>query len=93
MSVRRVIAQLVALVLCLLAAGAAPGFAAAEPVGDCRPGADWPAALPAPAAEVVALVNSHRGKLGLAPLAGSPTLNGRGGLEGAAHVHLRLFRP
>jgi uncharacterized protein YkwD len=48
--------------------------AAARAAGDCVPGAAWPAPLPAPATDVVRLVNAHRASIGLGPLLVSPTL-------------------
>jgi len=53
---------------------AAHAGTAAAPVGDCQAGTDWPASLPATAADVVERVNAHRADRGLAPLAVSPTL-------------------
>jgi uncharacterized protein YkwD len=52
----------------------APAAAAAAPVGDCQAGVGWPAALPAPATELVDRANAHRAERGVAPLAVSPTL-------------------
>jgi uncharacterized protein YkwD len=75
MASRRVRSHVAALIAaaCLPAVLAAP--AAATPVGGCRAGDGWAGSLPGPAARVVELVNQHRGSLGLAPLAVSPTLS------------------
>ncbi len=64
--------------LVFLVATFALGFpqAGAAATGDCTPGADWPAANPGYAAQVLALVNEHRTELGLAPLATSGSLTG-----------------
>ena len=68
MSPRGTVALLIAVLLY------APAPAAAAPVGDCQPGADWPAPMPAPAADVVARVNAHRSGQGLGALVVSPAL-------------------
>lgn len=47
---------------------------AAAATGDCTPSADWPAANPGFAAQVLTLVNQHRSELGLAPLVPSGPL-------------------
>lgn len=64
---------LLAALLCAAAAAAVPPTAAAA-VGDCAPSATWPAPRADLAAQVVELVNAHRGGLGLQPLLVSPTL-------------------
>jgi uncharacterized protein YkwD len=69
---RRTIPLLAAL---LSAATIAAAPAAAAGVGDCVPGATWPAARADLAAQVVALVNAHRAQLGLTALVVSPTLD------------------
>jgi uncharacterized protein YkwD len=62
---------LLAALLCAAAVTAAPTAAA---VGDCVPGATWPANRADLAAQVVGLVNAHRAELGLQPLLISATL-------------------
>jgi uncharacterized protein YkwD len=59
-----------------IAAGAFAALAvpASTTVGGCTPGADWPAAKPRLATQVVALVNAHRSSIGLGALAVSPAL-------------------
>jgi uncharacterized protein YkwD len=71
-SPRRALMSIAALVA--FASPYATAVAVAAPVGDCRPGADWPAASAAPATDVVARVNAHRSGRGLPALAVSPTL-------------------
>jgi uncharacterized protein YkwD len=68
----------------------APAAAAAAPIGNCQAGSGWPAALPAPAADVVARVNAHRSARGLGALAVSPTLTAAAEWRGAPHGALRL---
>jgi uncharacterized protein YkwD len=72
---------------------AAVAFAAAPVAGaaaaTCAPGADWPAARSADAAEVVSLVNAHRRGMGLGDLAASPTLTA--GAEWKAR-HMAQYR-
>jgi uncharacterized protein YkwD len=69
---RRTLTLLAAL-LSVATIAAAP--AAAAGVGDCAPGASWPADRADLAAQVVALVNAHRAELGLTALVVSPTLD------------------
>lgn len=57
--------RLLAIAAVMAALAAPPGALA---TGDCAPGADWPAASSADAAQVISLVNAHRAELGLGPL-------------------------
>ena len=50
------------------------GVEASPTVGDCTPQANWPAAKPKLAAQVVSLINAHRQSVGLGALVVSPAL-------------------
>ena len=67
MAVRRLAILFVLAVLATMPALLAPAGAAAA-VGDCAPGADWPASKPDFASRVVELVNQHRSQRGLGTL-------------------------
>ncbi|HZP73030.1 MAG TPA: CAP domain-containing protein [Gaiellaceae bacterium] len=66
--------RLLAVVAVAAGTFAATGVHASTTVGGCTPQASWPAAKPALAAQVVALINAHRQSVGLSALAVSPAL-------------------
>jgi len=68
---RRFVHILTALVSTAAVAALPPAASAA---GDCTPDTAWPAARPDLAAQVVDLINAHRGEIGLRALTISPTL-------------------
>lgn len=77
--------RLAAIVAVLAVLGTSPAAAAS---GDCTPGADWPAASGAHAAQVVALVNAHRAELGLGPLS---TLGSLGAAASWKARHMAMY--
>ncbi len=77
--------RLVLIAALLAALGTSPAAVAS---GDCTPGADWPAASGADAAQVVTLVNAHRAELGLGPLT---TLGSLGAAASWKARHMAMY--
>jgi uncharacterized protein YkwD len=72
---RRLPRRFVQILTALASTAAVAAFPpAASALGDCAPAADWPAARPDLAAQVVDLINVHRAEMGLKALSVSPTL-------------------